>query len=196
MTEKHQAEARLLENLQEGLQLISRDWRYLYLNPTALIHSQSSYESLIGNTMMECFPGIETTEMFSKLQYVMEHQVPLQIENHFVYPDGKSAWFELRIQPSIDGLVILSVDITLRKMEEERRSRYVSGLEDVVDDVSHKMRAPVTLLQAIVENELELVADHPELESIVGYLKESVTALDLHTRNLTQKIRDLRSGLI
>lgn len=196
MTEDHQAEARLLENLQEGLQLISRDWRYLYLNPTALIHSKSNYESLIGHTMMECFPGIETTELFSKLKYVMEHQEPLQVENHFVYPDGKSAWFELRIQPSIDGLVILSVDITVRKIEEERRNRYVAGLEDVVDDVSHKMRAPVTLLQAIVENELELVAAYPELEPIVGYLRESVLALDTQTRNLTQKIRDLKSGTV
>jgi signal transduction histidine kinase len=92
-------------------------------------------------------------------------------------------------------LVILSVDITLRKIEEERRNRYVAGLEGVVDDVSHKMRAPLTLLQSIVENELEFVASHPELASIVGYLKESVLALDAHTRDLTQKIQDLREGV-
>lgn len=193
--ENKQVEAKLLENLQEGLQLISRDWRYLYLNPTALMHSQSNYESLIGHTMMECFPGIENTALFTKLQYVMEQQVPVQMENHFHYPNGKSGWFELRIQPSIDGLVILSVDITLRKIEEERRNRYVAGLEGVVDDVSHKMRAPLTLLQSIVENELEFVASHPELASIVGYLKESVLALDAHTRDLTQKIQDLREGV-
>jgi hypothetical protein len=50
-------------------------------------------------------------------------------------------------------------------------------------------------LQSIVENELEFVASHPELASIVDYLKESVLALDAHTRDLTQKIQDLREGV-
>ncbi|MCC6488630.1 MAG: hypothetical protein IT364_14125, partial [Candidatus Hydrogenedentes bacterium] len=51
----------LLDNMLEGLQIIGFDWRYRYLNDTAVRSARQSREDLLGHTVMECFPGIEET---------------------------------------------------------------------------------------------------------------------------------------
>lgn len=115
----------LLDYLLEGCQIIGPDWRYLYLNDTAVSHSHKTREELIGRTMMEIYPGIEKTQMFTALQDCMETQTFRKIENEFIYPDGSAGWFDLRVQPVPDGILVLSVDITERKQSEKelRESR-------------------------------------------------------------------------
>nr|WP_054858519.1 PAS domain-containing protein [Methanobacterium formicicum] len=57
-----------LDNMMEGCQIISPDWRYIYVNDAALHHAQLEREALIGHTMMEVYPGIDETEMFWMLE--------------------------------------------------------------------------------------------------------------------------------
>lgn len=108
-----------LNTMLEGCQIISHDWRYLYLNDSAIRHSHLSREFLIGKTMMEVYPQIEETEVFQLLKQCMNDRQSARMENSFVYPDGSNAWFDLSIQPVDEGLFILSIDITERKMAEE-----------------------------------------------------------------------------
>lgn len=77
-----------LDSLLEGCQIIGFDWRYLYLNDAAARHGHRTKEELLGHTMMEMYPGIENTEMFSKLKNCMEKRTSYQIENEFTYPDS------------------------------------------------------------------------------------------------------------
>src|SRR5690606_30539175 len=51
--------------LLEGCQIVSRDFRYLFLNEVILEHGKRPWEELLGKTMMEVYPGIENTEMFA-----------------------------------------------------------------------------------------------------------------------------------
>lgn len=116
-----QSEARYrstLDNLLEGCQIISRDWRYLYVNDAVAMQGRQSKEALLGHTMMEMYPGIELTKLFAILQHCMEQRESLMLENEFVFPDGLKGWFELSVQPVPDGIFILSVDITERKQAE------------------------------------------------------------------------------
>src|SRR5688572_14214414 len=108
-----------LENLMEGCQIISRDWRYVYLNEIAARHGHKKVQELLGRTMQESFPGFEKTEAFSRLERCMTQGKPEQFENQFFYPDGSSAWFHLLVQPVPEGLFLLSLDITARKQAEE-----------------------------------------------------------------------------
>ncbi|HEV7574059.1 MAG TPA: PAS domain-containing protein [Thermoanaerobaculia bacterium] len=107
-----------LENLREGCQIIDTEWRYLYLNPAAARHGQSSVEALIGRTMMEAYPGIETTPTFAVLRECMESRGSKTIENFFELPDGTAGCFEIVIQPVPEGLFVRSLDITERKHAE------------------------------------------------------------------------------
>lgn len=108
-----------LENMLEGCQIISFDWRYLYLNASVVASGRRRKEEMLGRTMMEVFPGIENTELFTVLRRCMARRTSQLLENQFVYEDGSHAWFNLSIQPVPEGLFILSIDITQRKQVEE-----------------------------------------------------------------------------
>ncbi|MFN8399477.1 MAG: PAS domain S-box protein [Anaerolineales bacterium] len=109
-----------LDTMIEGIQIIDFDWRYTYVNKAVAKQGQSTPEKLLGCTMMEAYPGIEHTELFSILKECMTQRTVKRFENEFVFPDGSSGWFELNIQPAPEGIFILSVDITERKKAEEQ----------------------------------------------------------------------------
>lgn len=109
-----------LDNMLEGCQIIDREWRYVYLNTAAAEHGRRPKKELIGRTMMECYPGIDKTEMFTHLKRCMKKRVSHRMENEFSYPDGSRGWFDLSLEPVPEGVFILSVDITERRRAEER----------------------------------------------------------------------------
>ncbi|MEX2048021.1 MAG: ATP-binding protein [Gemmatimonadota bacterium] len=137
----------VLDNLIEGLQIIGPDYRYLYLNGAAARHGRSTREALVGRTMMEAYPGIDTTEMFGTLRRCLENQTPAMMENAFVFLDGSLGWFELRFQPIPEGVVILSVDITDRKQAEITLGRSMRALHTL-------SRSNQTLVRAVDEDTL------------------------------------------
>lgn len=115
-------EARLrstLDNMLEGCQIIDKNWKYIYINDTAASHGRSTKDKLLGKSMMEVYPGIENTELFSLLTDTLTNGSVHLIENEFTFPDGSKGWFELSIQPVPEGIFILSQDITNRKIAEQ-----------------------------------------------------------------------------
>lgn len=119
----------LLDYLIEGCQLISCDWRYLYVNEAAARQGMQTRANLIGKTMMEVYPGIDETPMFEALRRCMNNRVREQMENEFTFPDGVKGWFELRFEPVPDGVFILSQDISKRKIVEMELKTMVQILE-------------------------------------------------------------------
>lgn len=110
----------VLERLHEGFQILDHRWRYLYVNDAVVAHARRPRRALLGRSMLELYPGIEETPMFATLRRCMRQRVSAQVENRFVYPEGGSAWFELRIQPVPEGLAVLSIDVSERKALEAR----------------------------------------------------------------------------
>ena len=131
-----EAEARLKGNLDdmiEGCQVIGPDWRYLYLNREAVRQSRKTEAELIGNRIMDVYPGIEHTPLFADLMRCMADKTTAVIESKFAYPGGMERWFELRIQPVPEGLFILSLDITERKNVAAAAAERDALLEIVTD---------------------------------------------------------------
>lgn len=109
-----------LDGMLEGCQIISRDWRYVYINDVAEGHNRRAKAELLGNRYMDMWPGIEETEVFDRIRRCLEERVPGKMQNLFTYPDGEAGWFELRMEPVPEGVFILSMDITERKRAEEK----------------------------------------------------------------------------
>lgn len=110
----------ILDSLLEGCQIIGRDWKYLYLNDSAVEQARQPREALLGKTMWDAYPGIQQTDMFAQLERAMTDQQPVRILNEFTYPDGNIGWFELRAQPVADGILIFSQDVTSRQLAEQQ----------------------------------------------------------------------------
>ena len=117
-----------LDHMLEGCQIIDYDWRYIYINEAAARHGRRTPDQLLHRTMMEAYPGIENTPLFGILKRCMEERTSHQMENKFENPDGNTGWFELNIQPVPDGLFILSIDVTGRKLAELETQKQLARL--------------------------------------------------------------------
>ena len=139
----------LLDHTSEGWQIISPEFRYVYLNEAAVAHGRTTRDQLLGRTMMEIYPGIEDTEMFSVLRRCMDERCPQCLENEFTFPDGSKGWFELRFESVPGGVAILSLDINDRKHAEARVAHLnalLRGIRDV-NQLIVRERDPRTLIQ-------------------------------------------------
>lgn len=106
------------DSMSEGVQILSPEWRYLYVNVAAARHGRKSPEELAGRSMLECYAGMDKTHVFEVMSRCMRERRSERLENEFTYEDGSHAWFELHVQPCHAGIVVVSVDITARKRAE------------------------------------------------------------------------------
>ncbi len=126
----------IMDKMIDGVQIIGFDWRYIYMNDTAIKHSRFSRNEIIGYTMEEKYPGIQKSELFTKLNDCMAKRTPIQFENEFIYPDNTTEWFDIRVQPNSEGLFILSVDITERKRTEKLLAQNQADYNRVLENIS------------------------------------------------------------
>jgi PAS domain S-box-containing protein len=150
-----------LENMLEGCQIIGYDWRYLYVNEAAARHGRKTRDELLGRTMMEAYPGIEETAMFSMLRRCMQEREPAYLENRFAFPDGSARWFELNMQPVPEGVFILSIDITERKEAEEALRESEERYRSLFTQV------PAGLYRTALDG--RVIDVNPALVGILGY---------------------------
>ncbi|MGA2681048.1 MAG: PAS domain S-box protein [Candidatus Bathyarchaeia archaeon] len=121
-----------LDVMIEGCQIIDYDWRYVYVNEAAARQGKKKKQELLGYTMMQVYPEIDKTEMFSNLRNCMTNRVHHQMDNEFTFPDGSKGWFDLHMEPVPEGVLILSIDITKEKAIEAELTGYRHRLEQVV----------------------------------------------------------------
>lgn len=108
-----------LESIMEGCQILDFAWRYTYLNDVAAVHNRRPNAELLGRTMQESWPGIEHTAVYAMLERTMTERVAGHQETEFVFPEGSSSWFDVRVQPVPEGIFVLSIDISERKRAEQ-----------------------------------------------------------------------------
>ncbi len=130
ITERKQAEQALkeseeryrstLDNMIEGCEIIGYDFRFLYVNDAAAQHLLHKKEDMLGHTITEIFPGVESSPLYKAVSRCLEKRVPENIEAVFPFPDGSIGYFSLGIQPAPEGVFVLSLNISeRRKMQEE-----------------------------------------------------------------------------
>lgn len=184
--------AALMENLREGVQVIGRNYEYLYLNKAAVFQSKKDLSELLGNKMADCYPGIDETELFSKIAACMEKRIPVLFENEFIFPDGSREWYELHLTPIPEGVLILSLNVTDRKRVEDAllqankdraeelllNAAKMSALGEMASGIAHEINNPLSIIIMQAQSMLRKFTNH-ELDNEMfedGLVKISATA--------------------
>jgi PAS domain S-box-containing protein len=118
-----------LDNMLEGVQILNKDLVYIYLNRAAEKQNRTHKEDFLGKKYGDVWPNIELTKVFLLISDCRDNGTSHHFENELVFPDGKSGWFELSIQPVPEGVFILSMDITKRKNAEKDLIKLNNELE-------------------------------------------------------------------
>jgi PAS domain S-box-containing protein len=144
----HKRLEQTLDHMIDGCQIISPDYRYLYVNRTVARQGHNAKGQLMGQKMTDVYPGIENTRMFRYLKECMKYRKLRRMENEFTYPDGNKAWFELKMEPVPEGVLIFSQDITKRKKTEQELLAAMDDLRKIKDEINLEKITD----QAILEN--------------------------------------------
>ena len=108
--------AQAMEVTTDGVLSLARDWRVTFLNPAAKAILDPE-DKLVGKVVWDEFPAARTGNFWDYYHLAMDQGLAGEFEAF--YPEPLNLWFNVRTQPSSDGIVVFFSDITQRKKQEQ-----------------------------------------------------------------------------
>ncbi|WP_232629528.1 hybrid sensor histidine kinase/response regulator [Methylobacterium sp. Leaf118] len=122
----------VLANMGEAFALLDHDFRILDMNAEALRMETRPRAAIIGRLQAEVFPALDP-ELVRLQGRAMRERVPVALEHRYTWPDGRSAWIDMRAYPVDAGLAVFYRDVTARREAEERLRRSETLLAATLD---------------------------------------------------------------
>ncbi len=177
---------RILENVSDSFVALDTNWIYTYVNEKAAQTFGRTREQLIGKHIWTEFPeGIG--QPFYKAYYkAVETGQPIFVEEYYPPYDR---WFENRIYPSRDGLLIFFHDITDHKKAEEK----LRGSEERFRALTESASDLILIISA--DGNISYVS--PSVQSVSGYHEDEILGRNIsefiHEDDIPQAMRALAS---
>lgn len=136
IVEREQYFRLLLENMREGVQIISHNWEFVFVNKSAAQqHNFGDEKKMVGVKLTHLYPDIHSTSVFHELQTCMQENTAKSLEFEHEFPDGQRKYFYLSIQPVPEGLFILSTDITDQKLAKKKYRETQERYQTLINSV-------------------------------------------------------------
>ena len=118
ITERKRAEAdhaQLLERLSDGIFSLDSQWQFTYVNQRTAEVFDRPQKALLGKNIWTEFPPFVRTQFYTACHRAVSQQRLVLSQDHNPAIDR---WFETRIYPSRDGVLIFAGDVTESKRAE------------------------------------------------------------------------------
>ena len=106
----------LIDSITEIFIAVDGEWRVKWLNRTAVREAGLSGDA-VGKGIWNLLPELRDTEIEIVCREAMAKCRPANLE---AFCEARQKWFDLRVQPTSDGLSALVLDITERKLLEQK----------------------------------------------------------------------------
>jgi PAS domain S-box-containing protein len=121
----------IIEHMNDGVVVLDRDWYYVYVNQKAAAMLQRQKPAdLIGKHIWTEFPDGVGQPFQLAYEKAMREQISLVFEEYYAPWD---LWFENRVYPSPESLLILFTEITDRKRTEALLKERQYLLQKILD---------------------------------------------------------------
>jgi PAS domain S-box-containing protein len=117
---------RVLEAMPAGFYSLDRDWRFTYVNAEAERLLRTAREELIGKVLWDAFPSALNSIFEESYRGAVRTGLPVSFDAH--YPAPLEGWYELRAWPTPDGLSVYFLEVTERRLVQERAERSAQRL--------------------------------------------------------------------
>ena len=105
-----------LKRVSDGVAVLDGELNYTYVNQQAEQLLGRASEEMRGRHVWDLFPEAADTVAEDRIQTAIETRSPTSFER---YNAEKGQWFETRIHPSDDGIIVVFTDITDSKLAEQ-----------------------------------------------------------------------------
>jgi PAS domain S-box-containing protein len=138
-----------LENMSDAFVAIDNNWKYTFVNQKAALMFGKQPEDLIGKNAWVIFPD-DIGKPYHKVYYkAMKTKKEIIFEDFYI---PWERWFENRVIPSKEGLVVFFQDITERKLAEKKMKDLNIKLEtrnrELYESIIHIQKINTELIYA------------------------------------------------
>jgi PAS domain S-box-containing protein len=142
----------VFDTMTEGFVIIDCDWTVLYMNTEGLRLSGRTASQAIGRHHWDVWSELVDSDPYRLYQRVMVTRQSETMEFQFVYPDGNTAWLELRAYPVTDnGIAVLIRDVTDRREAEAKLHDADRRKDEFLAMLAHELRNPLAPIGAAAQ---------------------------------------------
>jgi PAS domain S-box-containing protein len=146
----------VIENGQEGILFIDSKARILYRSPSMVKIDGFVDDGTVGHHAFEqVYPEDLAILLSSWERIIWEPETPITIEHRIIRSDGKIRWLETSAQnllnnPNIEAVVIISHDITERKLADEQIKKALAEKETLLRELYHRTKNNMGVINALL----------------------------------------------
>ena len=182
----------LIENMYEGIQLIDKDHKFIYVNKALESQANFKREELIGFTVEEKFPQLKNSELIEQIDKAIATNRQMRFVFDFENPSGHISTYELFLYPVNEGVFILSFDLTERLQTDKLKKEYTQQLEQMLHITSHKVRQPVSNLIGIMHQLTETDVPEEDKDQLYAFMKLSCLRLEVFIKELNDFLQNAK----
>ena len=185
LTRERDLSQHVLSSMKEGFAIIGSNLTVQQVNDEGVRLAQRTRDEIVGLPVGAVWPGLDGDDTDALFRRVLATRVAEIRDAPFAWPDGRQAWMELRIYPSLgDGVAFFFRDITERKVAQRQLRDADKRKDEFLAMLAHELRNPLAPIGAAADLLRMAQLDEARLRQTSGIITRQV-------KHMTSLINDL-----